>query len=287
VELSVNHVTVFEYEGWVRDSVNEVRLRPHTDERQSTLDFRLETEPPSDPRPFVDAFGNTVHAFDIAEPHTRLVIAARSRVITQRLGVPDGLEFPDRYVPQRLEDADELIDFLQPTSRADFALNIIELARQARDAGASDRVGPVAMRLSRMLNQRMEYESGATDVGTIAGAALAAGHGVCQDYTHIMLAALRVLGIPARYTSGYVRPDGDEAEVGAHASHAWVEAWVPSHGWAGLDPTNDRLVDENYVRVAYGRDYGDVSPVRGSYRGAETREMEVGVRVTAGWQQQQ
>lgn len=287
MELSVNHVTAFEYEGWVRDSVNEVRLRPRTDEWQSTLDFRLVTEPPSDPRPFTDAFGNTVHGFHIAEPHTRLVIAASSRVITLAADVPEGLEFSDRYTPLRLEDADELIDFLQPTVRADVAPNIIEFAREARDAGPADRVGPLAMRLSRMLNQRMDYEPGATDVGTIAGAALAAGHGVCQDYTHILLAALRVLGIPARYTSGYFRPGDSESEVGEQASHAWVEVWIPSHGWAGLDPTNDRLVDENYVRVAYGRDYGDVSPVRGSYRGAETLGMEVGVQVMTSWQQQQ
>lgn len=287
MELDVNHVTVFEYEGWVRDSVNEVRLRPRTDELQATLDFRLVTEPPSDPRPYIDPFGNTVHAFDVAEPHTRLLIAATSRVITQPTGVPPDLAFPDPYVQLRLEDAEELIDFLQPTARADFAPNVIELARQARDAGAADRVGPVARRLSRMLHQRMEYERGATDVGTIAGAALAAGHGVCQDYTHIMLAGLRVLGIAARYTSGYFRPEEGDAELGEQASHAWVEVWIPSHGWAGLDPTNDRLVDETYVRVAYGRDYADVSPVRGSYRGAETREMEVGVRVTSASQQQQ
>lgn len=245
MELSVSHVTVFEYEGRVRDSVNEVRLRPRTDELQSTLDFRLVTEPPSDPRPFTDAFGNTVHAFDIAEPHARLVIAASSRVITQPAGVPDALGFPDAYIPLRPEDAEELIDFVQPTARADFATNIVDLARQARDSGPADRIGPVALRLCRLLHEGMDYEPGATDVGTIAGAALAAGHGVCQDYTHIMLAALRVLGIPARYTSGYVRPEGGEIEVGEQASHAWVEIWIPSHGWAGLDPTNDRLVDED------------------------------------------
>jgi transglutaminase-like putative cysteine protease len=287
LELNVHHVTTFEYEGPVRDNINEVRLCPLSDETQTTLDFRLTTHPPSDPRPYRDCFGNVVHAFDVEESHTRLVIVASSRVITRPPDVPPDLSFPDRYIPLRLEDADDLIDFLQPTARADFAGPILALARQARDAGPNDRLGPVVLRLCGALHGRMEYVPGATDVGTPAGEALIAGRGVCQDYTHILLAALRVLGIPARYTSGYFHPQGDADEVGEQASHAWVEAWFPSAGWVGLDATNDRLPDERYNRVAHGRDYGDVAPVRGSYRGAETRGMDVDVSVTAGWQQQQ
>ena len=287
MELSLYHETTFEYEGPVRDNINEVRLRPLTDALQTTLDFRLTTVPRSDPRSYIDCFGNIVHTFDISEPHSRLVITAASRVITTPPAVPASLDLPDRYIPLRLEDSGDLIDFLQPTARADFARNIVELAREAREAGPADRLAPVVTRLCGMLHGRMEYVPGATDVGTIAGAALAAARGVCQDYTHIMLAALRVLGIPARYTSGYVRPEDAEGEVGEQASHAWVEAWFASAGWVGVDPTNDRLVDEHYIRVAYGRDYGDVAPIRGSYRGAETRGMEVEVSVSAGWQQQQ
>jgi transglutaminase-like putative cysteine protease len=287
VELSVYHVTSFDYAGSVRDNINEVRLCPRSDELQTTLDFRLTTEPPSDPRSYLDNFGNTVHSFDIAEPHTRLVITASSRVITRPPGVPSDLTLPDRYVPLRLEDAGEAIDYLQPTARADFAPNIVALAREARDAGTQGRLGPLVRRLCRALHGRMEYVPGATDVGTVAGDALKAGRGVCQDYTHIMLAALRVLGIPARYVSGYVHPEGTADEVGEQASHAWVEVFFPSFGWAGIDPTNDQVVDDHYIRVAYGRDYGDVAPVRGSYRGADTRGMDVEVNVSAGWQQQQ
>jgi transglutaminase-like putative cysteine protease len=285
VELSVHHVTTFEYEGWVRDSVNEVRLCPRTDAGQATLDFRLVTDPPSEPRSFQDSFGNIVHTFDIAEAHVRLSITATSRVITQPAAPPGGLHLPDRYVPIRIEDASELIDYLQPTARADFARGIVDFAREVRDGDPSDLLSAVVSRLSSTLHERLDYEPGATDVGTVASAALAARHGVCQDYTHIMLAALRVLGIPARYTSGYFHPTGAESEVGEQASHAWAEVWFPSHGWVGIDATNDRLVDEYYIRVAYGRDYGDVSPVRGSYRGAETSAMNVGVWIGAGEQQ--
>lgn len=285
MELNVYHVTTFEYEGPVRDSVNEVRLCPRTDDRQSTLDFRLITDPPSEPRSFQDCFGNITHTFDIPESHTKLVITASSGVITRPVDVPADLALPDTYTPLRLEDAGDLIDFLQPTSRADFARNIVDFAREMRDSGDGTTLGPLVLRISHALHERLDYVPGATDVGTVAGDALAAARGVCQDYTHVMLAALRVLGIPARYTSGYFRPEG-AGEVGEQASHAWVEAWFPLSGWIGVDPTNDRLVDEHYIRVAYGRDYGDVSPVRGSYRGGETKEMDVGVWVTAGWQQQ-
>ena len=284
MELSVRHITTFQYEGPVRDSVNEVRLCPRTDARQSTIDFRLITEPPSEVRSYVDYFDNVVHTFDIPEPHTSLVITASSRVITQDAGLAEGLLLPDPYLPLRLEDAGELIDYLQPTRRADFARDIVELAREVRDAGPSELLGPLVARLARILHERFEYVPGATDVGTTAGEAVAARRGVCQDYTHVMLATLRVLGVPARYTSGYFHPDGDSGEVSEQASHAWVEVWFPSHGWVGIDPTNDTLIDERYIRVAYGRDYGDVSPVRGSYRGAETSAMAVGVWVTTGQQ---
>lgn len=286
MELSVEHVTTFQYGGPVRDSVNEVRLQPRTDALQSCTDFKLATDPPSDPRSYIDSFDNIVHTFDIAEPHTSLVIRATSRVITRPVEVSLAA-LPDAYVPVALESAGEVIDYLQETPRADFAPNIVALAHEVRDVGPSALLAPVVERLCHTLYTRLHYVPGATDVGTIAGDALAAGSGVCQDYTHIMLAALRVLGIPARYCSGYFQPSGEAEEVGEQASHAWVEVWFPSHGWVGVDPTNGRQADAHYVRVAYGRDYGDVTPVRGSYRGAETSSLDVGVRVSAEMQQQQ
>jgi len=176
---------------------------------------------------------------------------------------------------------------VQPTNRADFAPNIVAFAHEAREAGPSAELGALVLRLCGTLHARIQYEPGTTDVGTVAGMALVANRGVCQDYTHIMLAALRILGIPARYTSGYFQREDTEGELGEQASHAWAEVWFPSRGWVGVDPTNDRVVDDSYIRVAYGRDYADVTPVRGSYRGAETSAMDVSVSVTSGVQQQQ
>lgn len=286
MELNVHHVTTFDYQGLVSDNINEVRLRPRTDAQQTALNFRLSTEPRSESRSFTDVFGNIVHTFDIAEPHRRLVITATSAVITQPLDVPADLELPDAYTPLRLDAAGDLTDYIQPTSRADFAPAIVALAHAARDAGPYDRLGPLVRRLCHALTSQLDYVPGATDVGTLAGEALAAGRGVCQDYTHIMLAALRLLGVPARYVSGYFNTTGSGDQVGEQASHAWLEVWFPRRGWTGVDPTNNRVVDDSYVRVAYGRDYGDVSPIRGSYRGAETSAMDVDVSVRANASQQ-
>ena len=287
MELSVNHVTSFEYGGPVRDSVNEVRLCPRTDALQSTLDFQLVTVPPAEVRSFADSFGNTVHTFDIPDPHTHLTITAMSRVLTRPVEAHAAGAPRDRYRPISQQEAGDLIDYLQPTRRVDFASGIGQFAHALRDACQTEELGALVDLVRETIHQRFEYVPGATDVGTIASDALAAARGVCQDYTHVMLAALRVLGIPARYTSGYFHAEGTDTTLGEGASHAWVEAWFPSYGWVGVDPTNNRGVDEQYIRVAYGRDYGDVSPVRGSYRGSETSIMAVGVRVTAGLQQQQ
>jgi transglutaminase-like putative cysteine protease len=128
---------------------------------------------------------------------------------------------------------------------------------------------------------------GATDVGTIAAEAFAARRGVCQDYTHVALAAARSLGIPARYVSGYFHPEGGGGDVGEQASHAWLEVWFSQSGWIGVDPANDRVVNDRYVRVAYGRDYADVTPIKGSYRGSGGSSLDVDVTVGAGRQAQQ
>jgi transglutaminase-like putative cysteine protease len=288
VELRVNHVTTFRYPEPVQDSLNEVRLAPRTDARQACLEFRLTTDPPSEVRSHVDYFGNTVHTFDVSEPHTALTIVARSRVITDATGLPMDLAvLPHPHVPLGPEEAADLFEFLQPTPRADFDPAIHAFARQVRDARPNAALGPLVWALSRALHDALEYVPGATDVGTLAGAAFATRRGVCQDYTHVMLAGLRMLGIPARYTSGYFHPAGPTGEVGGQASHAWVEVWFSGDGWVGVDPSNDRAVDGRYIRVAYGRDYTDVAPIKGSYRGTGTSALKVDVTVSAGGPEQQ
>jgi transglutaminase-like putative cysteine protease len=267
--------------------VNEVRLQPRTDAGQSCLDFRLTTVPASEPRRHSDYFGNAVHTFDIQEAHTLLEITARSRVVTHAPARPPALDtLPDPYAPMRLEEAGDLIEYLQPTLRTDVDPAITDFAAGLRAAGPADRLGGLVWRLAHALHTRFEYVPGATDVGTIASEAFAARRGVCQDYTHVALSALRGLGIPARYVSGYFHPEGAGGVVGEQASHAWVEVWFPQSGWIGVDPANDRTVNDRYIRVAYGRDYGDVTPIKGSYRGSGASTLDVDVTVGAGQGQQ-
>jgi transglutaminase-like putative cysteine protease len=287
VELDVTHVTTFRYTAPVRDSVNEVRLKPRTDDSQVCLEFRLTTVPASEPRGYTDYFDNVVHVFDIQEPHTALEITARSRVVTQAPARPPGLDaLPDAYVPIAAEDAGELTEYLQPTPRTGLDAAIQAFAAGLRD-GSGEPLGRLVWRLAHQLYERFEYVPGATDVGTVAAEAFAARRGVCQDYTHVALAAARSLGIPARYVSGYFHPEGAGGQVGEQASHAWLELWFPRSGWIGVDPANDRVVGDRYVRVAYGRDYADVTPIKGSYRGSGASSLDVDVTVGAGRQAQQ
>jgi transglutaminase-like putative cysteine protease len=287
VELNVTHVTTFRYTAPVRDSVNEVRLKPRTDASQVCLEFRLSTTPASEPRGYTDYFDNVVHVFDIQEPHTTLEITARSRVVTHAPERPPGLDtLPDTYAPITAEDAGELTEYIQPTPRTRVDAAIHAFAAGLRD-GSAEPLGRLVWRLVHELYQRFEYVPGATDVGTIAAEAFAARRGVCQDYTHVALAAARSLGMPARYVSGYFHPEGAGSEVGEQASHAWLELWFPQSGWIGVDPANDRVVGDRYVRVAYGRDYADVTPIKGSYRGSGASSLDVDVTVGAGLQAQQ
>jgi transglutaminase-like putative cysteine protease len=128
------------------------------------------------------------------------------------------------------------------------------------------------------VRSRMTYETGATDVQTLADEALVAGHGVCQDFAHVMIGVCRLKGIPARYVSGYLF-DPTAGGNGDTASHAWVDVFDPERGWVSLDPTHDREQVNRYVRVGVGRDYADVPPTRGVFKGTAQEELEVAVRI--------
>src|SRR5262249_16322569 len=178
-------------------------------------------------------------------------------------------------------------EYLQPTPRTGADAAIHAFASGLRDGGPGQPLGGLVWRLVHELYARFEYVPGATDVGTVAAEAFAPPPALCQDSPRVALAAARCLGIPARYVSGYFHPEGAGGDVGEQASHAWLEVWFPQSGWVGVDPANDRLVNDRYIRVAYGRDYGDVTPIKGSYRGSGSSTLDVDVTVGAGRQAQQ
>ena len=265
--LRVEHTTEFGYDGPIVEAYTELRLRPLEGGGQHCSSFRLATEPPGvRVREYHDNFGNDVHHFDVLESHDRMAVTAVSEVMT-----PEYFG-GDRRLPTPLE----LHDYLGPTGYAPFAEAVRELA--AGDAAAGS--GAVrARKLMDAVRAELVYEPGATDVQTRADEVLALGRGVCQDFAHVLLAACRCVGIPARYVSGYLYDptlEGDNA-----ASHAWVDVWDEERGWLAFDPTHDREQTESYVRVAVGRDYADVPPTRGVYKGAANEVLSVRVGLQA------
>ena len=275
--ISLLHRTTFSYAGKAQESFNEVRLKPLDDATQSCRSFELRIEPASQLREYVDFYGNTVHFFDVAAEHSRLVVEAVSQVETapnaSRPAVPE-------VARAELEASPEIELYAEFLTDSRYVPLDVELWREAQDAlGArrGDVWGDVKL-ICRQIFRGFVYKPRTTGVGTDALAALRLRSGVCQDFAHVALGMCRCCGIPARYVSGYFinserRPGEDEA------SHAWIEALIPGHGWSGFDPTHDRPADERYVKAACGRDYGDIRPVSGTYRGGKTRSLSVDVRV--------
>lgn len=280
--LEVRHVTQYHYAETVRESVMEVWMQPQKGIRQRLVSFELELDPAAQLFSYADPFGNAVYHFDVPQPHDRLNIVARSAVETQApLPLPDAL---DQGEWDRLRSdfvRGENFDFLThhgfaietPALRAYVAQHELDELRR-RDPLTAVR------RLSETIYASFAYEAGVTHADSPIDQALEAGRGVCQDFAHIMIAICRSWGIPARYVSGYLFTDrqaGDRSDP--DATHAWVEVFLPSTRWIGLDPTNNVEAGERHIAAAVGRDYNDVPPSRGVYKGEAESQLAVGVSV--------
>lgn len=277
MNLRVVHRTTFSYAGKAHDSFNEVRLQPLRDPLQHCREFRLELTPHASTREYDDFYGNTIHYFDVAEPHTKLIIEAVSMVetvpTTERPPVPAVLAATLEAAPER----EMLAEFYSSSSYVPLD---VELWREAQDALADGRadVWSDVRRLGEHVHRTFVYQPNSTGVNTRATEALKLRMGVCQDFAHVHLGLCRSVGIPARYVSGYFFNDTRRPRE-IEASHAWVEVYVPGHGWVAFDPTHNRRADDRYIKVAVGRDYADIRPVNGTYRGAPTRSLKVEVTV--------
>jgi len=280
------HTTDFVYDGPVSESYNEVRLRPMHDERQSCLSFRLTTTPGSRGTAYRDAHGNWVHQFNVLAEHQRLRVEAESVVLAHDAGEPqaDGTTLA-QFDFRSHELDEEHFDFMAPTGYVPHLAQIKELI-EAAERRCGGTVAGFAQSASDLIHENFRYIKGATHVHSSIEDSLTLGAGVCQDFAHLLLGVMRMRGIPARYVSGYLvpgsaaAPDARQEEViGGQASHAWAEVLIPNAGWTGFDPTLGKPVGMRHVRVAYGRDYGDVAPVRGVYKGHAGQSLSVDVRV--------
>jgi transglutaminase-like putative cysteine protease len=275
--LRIEHVTGFRYPGDVSASYNEARMLPGTTDSQFVLSSSLEIDPGTSVNSYVDYFGTRVSAFDVPSAHDRLTITARSLVEVRPRPIEHSGITWERLAIEASRTI-ETVEQLGQTPRTRPHAEVAEIA--ATIAGRHDDPGRAAHDICMAVGDAVEYMPGVTGVHSTAAEAWVARKGVCQDLAHIAIGALRSVGIPARYVSGYLHPQ-PAAEVGVAVtgeSHAWVE-WFAGE-WTGFDPTNNIEIGDRHVLVGRGRDYQDVPPLRGVYAGPFKSELHVKVSIT-------
>jgi len=262
----------------------EVRLQPRSEGEQRCLSFTLDVEPTANILQYRDFTGNTVHHFDIAGSHAQVKVTAQSAVEVQTVPAPRASDAGDWADLDALVAAGDHWEMLLPSH---FVRSSDLLAQFARELRCERRLSPFALLtdLNEAIFRLFAYVPNSTKVDSPIEEALQARQGVCQDFAHIMIALVRRLKIPCRYVSGYMFHREDETEGKKDrslegASHAWVEALVPRIGWVAFDPTNNLVGGDRHIRVAIGRDYSDVPPTRGVYKGEAQSELSVSVSVS-------
>lgn len=281
VIYSVRHTTTFRYEPAVRESVMEVRLQPRSDGEQRCLSFTLDVDPAANIMQYRDFTGNTVHHFDIAGVHSQVQVTAQSAVEVQAVPAPRASDCGN-WADLDAEVAGN--DHWEMLLSSHFAHSSALLDQLAEELRCERRSSPLALltEINEAIYKLFAYVPNSTKVDSPIEEALQARQGVCQDFAHIMIALVRRLKMPCRYVSGYMfhREEARKDRSLEGASHAWVEALVPGLGWVAFDPTNNLVGGDRHIRVAIGRDYADVPPTRGVYKGEAQSELSVAVTVT-------
>jgi transglutaminase-like putative cysteine protease len=288
---AVHHATVYEYGGDVAHSHHLLHLRPRESAYQRSLSHALLLDPePSWIQEDVDAFGNPIVRLEYDRSHERLAVTSELQVeifprALQELKSAEAWEavcnrLSYHAIPMAPEDLDAC-RFRMQSSHVPLKQAFVDYAEECFAPGRS--IAAAATDLMRKIHREFKYVPGSTTNRTSIVEVLEKRRGVCQDFAHFMIGCLRSSGLAARYVSGYIktlRESGDES-VGADASHAWVSVYCPPLGWLDFDPTNDSVVGEDHVTVAWGRDFGDVSPLHGMIVGGGRHKLEVEVRLQA------
>jgi transglutaminase-like putative cysteine protease len=282
---SIRHLTRFRYSSPVSESTMELRMQPRSEGLQRCLTFQITVTPRTRVQTYRDYLGNAVHHFDVPSAHRNLMIVAEATVdVAPPPLIPPGLE-NDAWgqLDAQLASGD-FWEMLTPSQFAQWTESMETFAAGlgVPDAPAARLRDPLEllMELNSAIFGAISYVPKSTHVDSPVDDALRNRQGVCQDYSHIMLALVRRMGIPCRYVSGYLfHRAGEQVRSTEGATHAWVEAYLPGIGWLGFDPTNNIMAGETHVRTAVGRDYADVPPTRGVFKGEASSELTVAVRV--------
>ncbi|ELK47450.1 transglutaminase family protein [Halobacillus sp. ACCC02827] len=279
MKYHIEHTNTFQYDSPVDQSMNHIRLKPRTDECQRLLTYRTEITPGSMTKEHIDLWGNHVETFFIPEKHDHLMLKTSSTVSIQKSPFIRMITCSDemREIFHSELFHHHYLAYLNDTPYTFLYKNQVEDIM--KEVGGAEDPVRFSLRLMEYLHQSISYDTMTTEVSTKAHESWPLKAGVCQDYAHVMLGVLRSQGIPSRYVSGYLYVGEDSALVGDAATHAWVEVMVPGIGWVGLDPTNNVEALEQHIRIGTGRDYADVSPLQGVYRGGG-QSLDVKVSVT-------
>lgn len=274
--IAIEHTSSYRYHGEVTSSYNEARITPLSTPRQLCLEARVEVSPSVRPRRYWDYWGTCVDSFDLHVPHTELVVTGTSVVETATPERPArGVGWDTLQTPQTRDQHAEL---LAPTRFTPYDERLVQLAGEIREGARTP--SDAALQACSWVNDQLTYERGSTTVHTSGVEAWVAGAGVCQDFAHLSLSLLRAMSIPARYVSGYLHPfpDAGIGQVINGQSHAWVEWW--DGDWRPFDPTNGVFAGERHVIVGRGRDYHDVTPLKGLFKGGPAESLGVEVELT-------
>ena len=275
----INHITKYTYSDKVIDGANMLRLHPINDEFQKVLSHTISVTNNAFVQTFTDFYNNTVGTFMLTEPHTELSIESHIEVITFNKMFPDdSVACHEQW--DEIKSVQKHIDFIDFTViNKGFCANK-EVISYIESLDLKN-ISPfkLVLQLCEYVYKNFKYIQGITTVKSTVEEVWTLKSGVCQDFTNVLLQLVRMVGIPARYVSGYICPN-DEITRGEGATHAWIEAYIPFYGWLGIDPTNNAIANENHVRLAIGRDYNDCAPVKGIFKGKATDELYVKVEVS-------
>ncbi|MEP7065722.1 MAG: transglutaminase family protein [Gemmatimonadota bacterium] len=275
MKVHLEHTTRLDYSTDVVEGVMDVRLGPLSDADQRWDVFNINVSPSGSVRRYTDGFGNRAHLITVAKPHRTLEVVTRCDIVTSLV---DPFSPPSQR-PRALTPS-ELADYLSPSTLVQASAELAAIAEAYRPSAPEGTFDSVRQ-LSKYVHDEFTYQKNVTTVATTADDLLRQRTGVCQDFAHLLIGLCRSIGIPARYVSGYTVSNagvGNGAPIAdTEASHAWAEAYTPVHGWRGFDPTNDLVASTAHIKMAIGRDYADVPPTRGTFRGQADERLTVSV----------